>query len=101
MIQWLRDQFTPEQRSIIGAEAAQSLQDRHWKEAFEGIESYLIEQGKACDPDNKDKAQRIILSLQLLEAIQRELHRKVQDGELARVQMAEIEARSRPVKFYR
>ena len=82
-----------EQRAIRAAEAQQSLNDRHWKEAFEAVKGYLVANAESCDPDNKEKAQRIILSLQLLEAVKREVHRKVEDGEFARVELKEIEKR--------
>jgi hypothetical protein len=101
MIARLRELFTPEQRRIIGAEARQALEDRHWNEALSAVEGYLVEQAKGCDPDNTAKSQRIVISMQLLEAIKRELVRKIEDGEFARVEMAELEARSRPRSFMR
>jgi hypothetical protein len=85
--------FTPEQRRIIGAEAKQALQDRHWNEALKAVESYLVDGLKHCDPDNKDKCQRITISMQLLEAIKRELIRKIEDGEMATIELRELEKR--------
>lgn len=101
MIQWLKDQFTPEQRRIIGAEAQQLLDNKHFQEAFEAVESYLVENAKTCDPDNKDKSQRIVISMQLLEAVKREIVRKVEDGEVAKVEIEELERRNRPLRFVR
>src|SRR4051812_18563458 len=101
MIQSIRNFFSPEQRRIIGAEARQLLDNRHFKEALESIDGYLVDQAKACDPDNKDKTQRVVIAIQLMEAIKREIIRKIEDGDMAQVEMQELERRNRPVKFLR
>lgn len=101
MIDRLRAMFTPEQRRIIGAEAQQSLDDRHWKEAFAAVEGYLIDKAKACDTTKEGHADNVVIALQLLEAIKRELVRKIEDGEMARIEMAELERRNRPLRFVR
>jgi hypothetical protein len=101
MIQSLRDFFSPEQRRIIGAEAQQLLNNKHFREAFDAVESHLAEVAKQCDPDNKEKAQRVVISMQLLEAIKREIERKVSDGEMATVEIQELERRKRPSRFER
>jgi tellurite resistance protein len=101
MIQSIRDFFSPEQRRVIGAEAKQALENRHWNEALVAVEGYLVESAKSCDPDSKEKSQRIVISLQLLEAIKRELVRKIEDGEMARIEIQELERRKRPLRFER
>jgi hypothetical protein len=101
LIERIRQMFTPEQRRIIGAEARQALENKHWNEALSAVEGYLVENAKACDPDNKDKSQRIVISLQLLEAIKRELVRKIEDGEFAAVEIKELERKNRPLRFVR
>jgi hypothetical protein len=101
MMQALRDFFSPEQRRTIGHEARQALENKHWKEAFEAVEGHLVGVAKHSDPDNKDKAQRILISMQLLEAIKRELIRKIEDGEMAQVEIAELERKNRPLRFVR
>lgn len=104
MLQTLRDLFTPEQRRVIGNEARQALEDKHWKQAFEAVEAHLIEKGKSCDVDAKhgaEKSARILTSLQLLEALKRELYRKVQDGEFAQIELNEIDKKSRRSVFLR
>ena len=93
--------LAPEQRRIIGAEARQALENKHWNEAMSAVEGYLVENAKTCDPDNKDKSQRIVISLQLLEAIKRELVRKIEDGEFAAVEIKELERKNRPLRFVR
>lgn len=100
-IQWLRNAMSPEERRVIGAEAKQALENKHWKEAFAAVEDYLVENAKACDPDNKEKAARIVISMQLLEAIRRELIRKIEDGEMASVEIEKIENARRPLRFIR
>jgi tellurite resistance protein len=101
MIQQLRNFLTPERRRIIGAEAQQALDNKHWKEAFVAVNEYLDQVALSCDPDNKDKAQRIVLSKQLLATIKQELIRKIEDGEVAKVEIEQIEARNRPRLFTR
>lgn len=101
MMDRLRQMFTPEQRRIIGAEAQQSMNDKHWNAALSAVEGYLVEQAKSCDPDNKEKSQRIVISMQLLDAIKRELIRKIEDGEFARVEIEELSRRNRALRFVR
>lgn len=101
MIDRIREFFSPEQRRTIGQEAKQALENRHWKEAFEAVEGYLTERAKACDPTKPGHAENIVISMQLLEAIKRELVRKIEDGEMAQIEMNEIERRSRPLRFIR
>lgn len=93
MMQSLRQFFSPEQRRVIGQEAKQLLENKHFREAFDAVEAYLIDQAKACDPDNKDKTQRVVIAMQLHEAVKREIIRKVEDGEMAAIEMREIERR--------
>lgn len=92
---------SPENRRTIGEEAKQLLANKHFKEAFAAVADYLEQGALSCDPDNKDKTARIIISKQLLEAIKREIVRKVEDGEMAQVEIAELEKRNRPLRFIR
>lgn len=101
MIDALREFLNPQQRRIIGEEAKQLLANKHFREAFDAVESYLLGQAKACDPDNKDKAQRVVIAMQIHEALKREIVRKVEDGEMAQVEIAELERKNRPLRFIR
>lgn len=87
--------MTPEQRRIRGADAKSLLDNPLLKEAFEAVGGYLDTQAMTCDPDNKEKAARIIISKQILGAIKRELSRAVEDGAIAEIQMQEVEQRKR------
>lgn len=93
--------MTPEQRRIYGAEAKQLLDNKHFKDAFTAVDDYLNAQALACSPDDATKAQRIVISKQLLQAVKREIVRKIEDGEVAEVQMQEIEQRRGLRKFLR
>lgn len=101
MMQSLREFFSPEQRRVIGQEAKQLLENKHFREAFDAVAQAIEDVAESCDPDNKEKAARIIISKQLLAAIKREIIRKVEDGEMAQIEMAEIERRRAPVRFVR
>jgi hypothetical protein len=95
------DKLDTEQRRIIGNEARQLLENRHLKEAFEAVEEYLDQAALGCDPDNKDKAARIIISKQLLAAIKREIERKIEDGEIANIEISELERKKGLLRFIR
>ena len=92
-IAYLRNMMSPENRRTVGEEAKQALDNKHWKEAFHAVDLYLDQVALGCDPDNKDKAQRVILSKQLLQAIKQELIRKIEDGEMAKIEISHLEQR--------
>lgn len=93
--------MTPEQRRIAGAEAAQLLENKHLKAAFAAVDEYLNGQALTCSPDDAEKARRIINCKQLLAAIKREITRKIEDGEVADIQIHELETRRGLRKFLR
>lgn len=101
MLDRIRALFTPQQRRIIGAEAEQSLRDKHWNAAFEEVNDYLDQVALSCDPDNKEKAQCIVLSKQLLQSIRGCLVRKIEDGELAKIEIEQLQERSKLRRFVR
>lgn len=77
---------TLHERSVIGAEAQQLLDNRHFREAFEAVELQLVNNAMSIDPNDVTACQTAIISLQNLQGVMREVHRKVQDGEVAREQ---------------
>ena len=95
MLELIKGYLSPERRRIIGAEAAQSLRDPHWNAAFKEVDEYLDKVALACDPDNKEKAQRIVISKQLLQSIRQALVRKSEDGEAAKIEIEKLEPRRR------
>lgn len=90
-----------ETRQIRANEARQFLANPLFREAFDGVAQALHDVALSCDPDDKDKAQRVVLSQQLLEAVKREIIRKTEDGDMAEFQMRELEKRSMLRKFIR
>jgi hypothetical protein len=82
-----------EARKFRAQDARQLLENPLLIEAFKSLENALLSAAMLCEPDNKDKAQRIIISHQLLAGIKREITRVIQDGEIAKVQLNEIEAK--------
>jgi hypothetical protein len=81
------EEIEPGRRVVIANEARQILDNTHFKQAFAAVGDMLEAQALACDPDNKDKAARIVIGKQLLQAIRREIIRKMDDGYMAEVQM--------------
>jgi hypothetical protein len=90
-----------ESRVIRANDAKQFLQSPLFREAFDGVAADLEAVALSCDPDNKDKAQRIVIAKQLLAAVKREITRKVEDGEMAQFQMSELERKKGLLKFIR
>ena len=83
--------MTPEKRRILGADARQLLENPLLKEAFSKVGDYIEQQALSCAPDDTARAQRIVISKQLLAAIRRELVRVVEDGEVAVIQIDAID----------
>lgn len=83
--------MSEESRRIRGEDAKALLNNRLLREAFKAVGDHLEAQALACDPDNKDKATRIIISKQIISGIEREIKRVIEDGEVAEIQLAEIE----------
>jgi hypothetical protein len=82
---------TNEQRRIRGNDARQLLDNHLLKEAFAAVGEYIDSQALSCPPDDAPRAQRIIISKQLLAAVKRELVRVIEDGDVAEVQISELE----------
>lgn len=85
--------MTPEDRTIRAADAKHLLENPLFVEAWDAVEKHLHMATMSCEPDNAVKAQRIVISQQLLAAVKREVTRIVQDGQVAEVQMREIETK--------
>lgn len=93
--------MTHEDRIFRATDARQLLENKLFIEAFAAVAGHLNMAALSCEPDNAVKAQRIVISQQLLAAIKREITRVVNDGEVARVQMNEIEQKKRLTLFRR
>lgn len=87
--------LTPDGRKLRAADAKQLLGNPLLKAAFAAVGAFVDDQAMSCPPDDAPRAQRIIISKQLLAAIVRELTRHVEDGEVAAIQIAEIERTKR------
>lgn len=87
--------MTPQERTFRATDAKQLLENKLFVDAFEAVAGHLNSAALTCDPDNAEKARRIVISQQLLAAVKREITRVVNDGEMAQVQIAELEQRKR------
>ena len=85
--------MTPEDRIIRAADAKHLLENPLFVEAWDAVANHLQMAAMSCEPDNAIKAQRVIISIQLLAAVKREVTRIVQDGMVADVQMRELETK--------
>ena len=79
-----------ETRAIRGEEAKQLLANPLLKQAFEAVDGYLLAKAHACDLKT-EKAERVITAMQIFESFKREFTRRIEDGELAKFQMRELE----------
>ncbi len=92
---------TLETRRIRGREAKQLMDNPLLKDAFAAVAAYIDEQALTCKLEDKDRAQMIVASKRLLESIKREIIRKIEDGQIADVQISEIEEKRRLRLFRR
>ena len=92
---------TPQKRIIDAGDARSLMSNPLLTEAFSAVEGYLDAQALACDADNKDKAQRIVISKQLLAGIKREITRYIEDGTVAEIQLQELERKKKLFDFRR
>lgn len=86
--------MSPEEARIRANEAKQLLENPLLVSAFEAVAGYLEAKTLGCDPDNKDAAQRLILSKQILAAIKREIERVIENGVVAEIQIAQLERKT-------
>ena len=85
--------MTPQDRTIRAADAKHLLENPLFVEAWDAVANHLQMAAMSCEPDNQVKAQRVIISIQLLAAVKREFTRIIQDGQVAEVQMRELETK--------
>ena len=93
------DTASPHQRLIVANEARQLLENRHFQEAFAAVHDYLEQRAGACV--NQEQAFHVVIAKQLLRDIRREVIRKVEDGYMAEVEIAELEQRKKMLRFVR
>jgi hypothetical protein len=65
------------------------------------VNEHLDQLALSCDPDDQKKAQRIVLCKQLLQSIRGCLVRKIEDGELAKIEIEQLQERSKLRVFRR
>ena len=87
--------MTPQERTFRATDAKQLLENKLFVDAFDAVAGHLNMQALTCDPDNAEKARRIVISQQLLAAVKREITRVVNDGAMAEVQLSELEQKRR------
>lgn len=85
---------SPESRVFRANDAEQLLANPLLRDAFKTVGEYIDQVALTCDPDDKNRAQRVILSKQLLASIIRQIERVIEDGEVAKVEIAELKKRS-------
>ncbi len=83
-----------------GLDAKALLDNPLLKEAFFRVETYINAQAASCDPDDKERSARIIVSMQLIKGVKREIERMIENGAMANVHIAQIEEKKEK-KFYR
>lgn len=83
--------MSEEQDKFRAADARALLDNTIFKEAFEKVGAHIEGQALGCDPDNKERTQRIILAKQILASIHREIVKVVENGIIADIRLAQIE----------
>ena len=82
---------------LTGEDARQVLNSPAYKAAFARMSEALEGKALACDPDNKEQAQRVVIAKQILAGIHRELNKMVEFGQMAEIKLTEIEKRRKSV----
>lgn len=93
--------MNPQHDKFRANDAKALLENEMFKEAFTAMNAYLESKALTCDPDNKEAAQRVVISKQLLAGIKREIERVIQDGLIADIRIAELERKSKFSVFRR
>jgi len=83
--------LNPEHDKIRGADASGVVNNPAFKLAMQRLGDHLDQKILACDPTNEKETQRVVLAKQILRGIERELTRIIQDGEVAKIRLAEVE----------
>lgn len=89
-----------EQDQFRAEDAKQLLENKMLKEAFDAVSGFIDSKALSCDPDNKEMAQRVVISKQLLAGIRREIYRHIEEGQIAAVRLDELE-RKRKFSLFR
>jgi hypothetical protein len=95
---------TLDQRRLKANEARQVLENRHFRSAWDALNVALEARGLSCDvysDEGQRQAARILASKQLLHGLRREFERKLDDGYMAEVEIAEIERKRGRLRLQR
>jgi hypothetical protein len=74
-----------QQRNQRAVTAQQLLENSLLQEAFGAVEADLVRQLKACRLDDKDGHTRLVMALQMSQAVNRHLWLVIQDGRAAQL----------------
>jgi len=77
---------TPEEEIRLAREAETLMSNPVFKQAFEGIESSLIEKMRLVAMHDIDTQHELILTLQLLGGLRRQFTDVIQSGKMAQIQ---------------
>ncbi len=103
-MKWLAGRLKPvesHEAAVLRAADAQALLDNPiFRDAFAAAAEYVEAKAMECNPDDKEAAQRVILTKQILASVRREIERHVANGQVAKIQIAELEKRNR-LKLFR
>ena len=85
----------------MAAEAKTILDNELFKGAFDKVAAHIEAQAISCDPDNMERARRIILAKQILSSVHREFIRMIEDGMIEEVRIREIEKQNSFKRVFR
>ena len=86
---------------FVASDARALLDNPAWKAIWRGLSKYLDVRELSCDSRDRDTAQDIIRTRQLLAGLQREVQRLLDDGHISSIKLAELEKRRLPKIFQR
>ncbi len=74
-----------------GGKAKELLNNPLFEDSFNGIREGLIQQIESCPLKDDDLRNQLMISLQLLKQIKRQLIESIETGELAKFQLNKVE----------
>ena len=86
---------------ILGADAHGLVNNPAYKQAVKRMDAYLETKLLSCNPDSREETLRVVLTKQLFVGLQREFAKIIENGEVAMIQIEELEQLSKKDKFQR
>lgn len=79
---------------IRAAEVAQLLENKYFKEAIDAVETSILDQMDQVSARDAEMHTRLIITRQCMNALKAYLHRVIQTGDMAKMQIAQAKKKA-------